>query len=49
MAASTNGRWHPPAPAISIVESTIPEGMTVGEYRRSRPLANTRPWWRRFV
>ena len=28
------------------IETTIPAGMTIAEYQRSRPLRL--PWWRRF-
>lgn len=55
MSALTNGRWQPPAPALSVVESDIPERVTLDEWRRAAVLArrqethiaDKRPWWRR--
>ena len=55
MSALTNGRWHPPAPAVSVVESDIPEQVTLDEWRRASVLArrqatqapDRRPWRRR--
>lgn len=41
----TTSQFELPIP-LEYIETTIPAGMTIGEYRRSRHPRI--PWWRRF-
>lgn len=43
MSDTTNGRWHVPA-AVLPVESTLPNGQTIDEYRRARKAPAKRRW-----